>query len=335
MQHSSLDSHDLQLIHALQIDPRISWNILASILPSDPATLARRWARIEREGIAWISAVSGEATNGTGGLALVEFVCEPGAVLTTAAAAATDPAIFSIDLTAGRRDLIATLAAPDDAALAEYALERLGAIPGIRDVRTHVVTEVLRLGSDWTVQALTPAEQARVPAPRPPRAGSAKRLDPSFATRLRRLLATDGRASYVELGERLGVSAQRASDAIALLRRSGSLVLRTDVAAPYTNWPLAAWFFLEAPAATAARAAEAVAGMPEVQYASLATGPYNLIVATGARAKSELLRIESELERRLPGARIADRSVVLRVHKHLGRILDRSGRSTGVIVPMA
>lgn len=335
MQDTSLDDLDLHLIHALQIEPRVSWAALSGILAVDAVTLARRWDRIRDAGLAWTSTIQGVTSGSNDSVsALVEFVCEPGRVLEAADVAAADPEIFSIDLTAGQRDVLATLVAADDATLADYALERLGAIPGVRSVRTHLVHEVLRLGSDWSVQSLSPAQQARIPAPRPPRRGSAKHIDPALAKALRQRLGFDARASYTDLGRELGLSPQRVADAIARLRIDGDLVFRTDVAAPYSNWPLAAWFFIQAPASTLGSARDALAGMAQVQYATITSGPANLIVAASARTRPEVLQIEADLEHRLPRSRIADRSMVLRVHKHLGRLLDARGLAGPRVVPL-
>ncbi|WP_164863424.1 Lrp/AsnC family transcriptional regulator [Agromyces sp. LHK192] len=332
MQRSGLDDLDLQLIHALQLEPRAPWNVLAGVLGTDAVTLARRWARIETEGYAWITALGGSARIGAG--AIVEFSCEPGEVLRAADAAAAVPEIYSIDLTAGRRDFVATLVAADDDQLADFVLDRLGSVPGVRSIRTHVVNDVVRLGSDWTVQALSPGQRTLIPAPRPPRPGAARHIPADLARGIRLALSDDPRAAYAAVGTAVGISAQRAADAIALLRRTGDLVLRTDVAGPHSNWPLAAWYFVQVPAPSLVESAQALVDLPAVQYASITTGPGNLIVAAGARTKPEVLRIEAELERRMPGARIIDRSMVLRVHKHLGRLLDARGRSTGRSVPI-
>jgi DNA-binding Lrp family transcriptional regulator len=330
MSRSGLDDLDLQIIHGLQVEPRVTWNVLAGILDSDAVTLARRWGRIESEGLAWISAIGRGPGNGSA--ALVEFSCHPGDILGVAELAAAEPSIYSIDLTAGRMDLLATLIVEDDAALAEFALERLGAIPGVRSVRTHVLSGEVSYGSSWTVQALRREQVAAIPGPRAPRPGSAKVIAPALATRLRGLLEHNARASYSELADVLGISSQRVGDAMARLRRSGDLQLRTDVSGPASNWPVVAWFFIQASAATAGKAEQMLADLPAVQFAAIATGPFNLIVAAAARSKPQLLQIEAALERRLPQSRIVDRAMVLRVHKHLGRSISVAGRANGPAV---
>ncbi|MFE5408297.1 Lrp/AsnC family transcriptional regulator [Microbacterium sp. NPDC056569] len=332
MQETSLGDLDLQIIHALQIEPRVAWTALAPILGIDAVTLARRWERISSEGTAWLSAVRGAGEMPAA--ALVEFSCEPGSVLDVADAAALIPEIYSIDVTAGGRDLIATVVSRTDGDLAELLLGRLGRIHGVRTVRTDIVTDVVRLGSDWTVRALTPAQQDRIPAARPPRPGAAKSVPADLADAIRRALEPHARAPFRDIGERVGVSAQRAADAVALLRRTGRLVLRADGAAPFSNWPIAAWYFLQVPSAELASARRALASLPAVQYAAIATGASNMIVAAGARRKSEVVRFEMELAQRIPGIHVQDRSMVLRVHKHLGRLLEPSGRASGAVVPL-
>ena len=50
-----LSEADLELINALQIAPRVTWQDAGRILGVRPATLAARWERIESEGLAWIT----------------------------------------------------------------------------------------------------------------------------------------------------------------------------------------------------------------------------------------------------------------------------------------
>ncbi|WP_157416576.1 Lrp/AsnC family transcriptional regulator [Agromyces allii] len=333
MRASGLDDLDLQILHALQVEPRVPWTALAPILGSDPATLARRWARIERAGFAWLTTLPGSADESAA--AIIEFSCAPGQATRTAEELSLDPSVYSIDLTSGRRDLVATLVAPNDAELAEAVIERFGRLTGVRSVQSHIVNLTLRLGSNWTVRALSDAQVDRIPAPRPPRAGSARHVDPTVVEGMRRVLERDGRASYGTIAERLGISPQRAGDYLARLRQTDRLLIRADVSGPYSTWPIVSWFFIQAPTATIESSAAKLAEMPEVQFATVVTGPYNVIVAVSSKSRAEVVRREADLERSLPGARIVDRSMVLRVHKHLGRLISPEGFATGESIPLA
>ena len=327
-----LDELDLQIINALQIEPRVPWTALAKVIGTDAVTLARRWERISSRGLAWISAV--HEGNTPHCIALVEIQCESGLALKTAAEASLDPAIYSIDLTSGFRDIVMTLFARNEEDLAEYILVKLGTLPAVRLIRTHIVNVRVKTGEQWTLRALTARQMDQIPRYRPPRAGAAKVVPQETMSRVVVALERNARASNVELSEALGMSPQRVADAIATMRQQGNLDLRVDIAQPYSNWPTVLWYFIQAPSSSISAAHQTLAGMPEVQFACVCTGQWNLIVAMSARSGADAPRLEAELEKRLPNATIMDRSMVIRVFKHLGHLLDGAGRATGEFVSL-
>lgn len=50
-----LGEEDLRLINALQIGPRLSWNVLGQVLERHPTSLAARWRKLEESGVAWLA----------------------------------------------------------------------------------------------------------------------------------------------------------------------------------------------------------------------------------------------------------------------------------------
>lgn len=138
MQEIELDSVDRRLLHALQIEPRASWNVLAPVVGVDASTLARRWARLNDEGIAWIT---GHPMRGQ--LALIEIDCELTHLEAITNELRHDPCVYVLDFSSGSRDLLALVVLPDLPALSEYAVGRLGMLAGIRTIRTHLANEVL------------------------------------------------------------------------------------------------------------------------------------------------------------------------------------------------
>src|SRR5690606_4785018 len=46
---------DLAIVHALQVAPRASWQRIGAVIGLDPATAARRWARLEEQRVAWLT----------------------------------------------------------------------------------------------------------------------------------------------------------------------------------------------------------------------------------------------------------------------------------------
>ncbi|MDO5745566.1 MAG: Lrp/AsnC family transcriptional regulator [Micrococcaceae bacterium] len=332
MKNIELDGLDLQIINALQIEPRASWSSLAPVIGVDSLTLARRWERITAHGLAWPVAMLHDSRSASN--AIVEVQCHPGQVLDTARHASRDPAISSIDLTSGTRDIIMTLGARNDDELADYILTRLGKLPGVRSLRTYILNSTLKLGSKWTLRALSPAQAGRVPRFRPPRAAAAKVVPGTLASRLVGLLEQNLRSTNTELGQALGIGSQRVADAIATLRTEGILDLRVHLSQNYSNWPVVTWYFLQVPSISLLATDHAWLSMPEIQFAGVTFGQYNLIVALTAHSRADTLRLEAELEGRIHGARVVDRSAVIRVHKHIGHILDASGCATGEIVSL-
>jgi hypothetical protein len=56
MESVTVSETDLQLLHALQISPRVPWNVLGDVLGISSTTAARHWARLSGEGLAWVTA---------------------------------------------------------------------------------------------------------------------------------------------------------------------------------------------------------------------------------------------------------------------------------------
>ncbi|WP_433676973.1 Lrp/AsnC family transcriptional regulator [Microbacterium gorillae] len=331
MQDYVLDDLDQRLVHAVQVSPRAAWTTLAPIVGADAVTLARRWARMRERGIVYVTGYA----DGTAGLvALIEIDCSPGETLAVAETLARDPEPFTIDLTAGGRDILLTLAAPDAAALAEWTLERIRGIAGIRSMRTHLVSATVRDARDWRLRSLSAAEVAEVEATEPPPPSVPVRISYEQRRQLTAELAEDGRIGTTELARRMGMSPRRVRDMIAEMRSSGRLAIRVDIARDQTPWPIYAWYFLRVPAAMVARIGTQLGRLEEVRLVVNTVGEYNVIMAVWLRTLQDVSRLEAKIEERLPGVAIADRSVVLRTVKHLGHLLDRRGRVTGETIPI-
>lgn len=315
-----LDGIDSRLLHALQIEPRASWHALAPIVGVDAATLARRWERLRSDGVVW---AMGYAPPGQ--MALLELECEHGQLHAVSSALEADREAVVVDFTSGGRDILALVATADLASMSAYTVGRLGQVEGIRAVRTHLLNEILIEAASWRLRALTPAEVRLIPSPRPPRQRSAKRIPAELSAGILDELWRDARAPVATIAAHTGHSPQRVSDAIATLRARGELVLRTDIARTYSEWPVYAWYFIEAPARTIEVARKTITTIPEVRLAATAASRYNLILAVWLRRLTDINRLEIALTAAFEGARIADRSVVLQICKHMGRVIGLDG----------
>jgi hypothetical protein len=93
--------------------------------------------------------------------------------------------------------------------------------------------------------------------------------------------------------------------------------------------------FMQVPASSIDRLRSSLARVDEVRLAVLSASQYNLIMSVWLRNLTDINRLEGLLENSIQGTRIADRSLVIQIGKHLGRILDEDGRATGTSVPLA
>lgn len=330
MQENGLDDLDQRLIHAVQVSPRASWSALAPIVGADAATLSRRWARLTAEGIVY---VTGYGAGAHSMLVLIEIECTPGQTLAVAETLSRDPEAFTIDLTAGGRDILVSLAVTDSAAIATWTLERIRGVDGIRAMRTHLVSEIVRDARGWRLRALSASEVALAEKAER-RSPGAVRLSVEQRHAIAAELAYDGRVGTTALAARLGMAPRRVRDAIAEMRESGRLAIRVDVARHFTPWPIYAWYFLRVPAAMASRIGAQLGRIEEVRLVANTVGEYNVIMAVWLRTLQDVGRMEAIIEERLPGVSIADRSVVLRTTKHLGHMLNPDGRASGEVVPL-
>lgn len=221
-------------------------------------------------------------------------------------------------------------------AIWEVATNRIGALEGVRNTQTHLVTEVVREASDWRLRALTPQEVAAVPRPRPPRARAPRTVHPEVEAALRHCLTEDGRRPISHIAAEHGLSEQRVADELARMRADGFLRIRTDVARSVTGWPVYVWYFVRTAAKHIQQMRGLMARIPEARTALAVASQYKLVVAVWLREMTDVMRFEAALEAAVPSARIVDRSVVFRMSKHLGRLIDEQGAATlGFVHPTA
>lgn len=330
-QDLTLDSLDERLLHAVQVAPRAPWTTLAPVVGADPVTLSRRWKRLRDRGVVY---VTGYGWSRTSVLSLIEFECEPGYTLAVAEALVDDREAFTVELTAGGRDIMVSLLTEDTDHLARWTLERVRELDGVRRVRTHLVSQIVADAGGWQLRALSDDDRAEIRRRvREPQA-QMPRLTPEQQDGVLEALAVDGRASTAEIARQAGIPARRARETVAAMTARDHYVIRADVARAWTPWPVSVWYFLQVPADKVSRVGPLLTRIDEARLVVTATGEYNVIMAAWLRSLLDVNQLEAVLEERLAGVRIVDRSVVLRSVKHLGHIIGEDGCATGRTVAM-
>lgn len=332
VQGRSLDEVDRRMIHALQISPRARWAALAPVVGVDAVTLARRWERLSGEGVAWVAGLPGSAARGPA--AILEVEAQPGATPQIADALAADAESFTVDHTAGGRDLLVLVGAPDLTALGDYVIGRMRGLDGVRATRTHLLSSPFTDAGQWRLGALSPEEAAAVGRTVPAPGAARLRVDPQLEEALLTVLGRDGRATVATIARTLDVGQRRVRESLAALTARRRLEVRTEIARAYSGWPVHAWYFLRVPASLTERVGAALTRLGEVRLAVSTIGPYNLVLSVWMRTLADVQRLEVAIGKRVPDVSIADRSVVLRSLKKEGRVLDGHGHATGAFVPL-
>jgi DNA-binding Lrp family transcriptional regulator len=322
------DELDLAIVHALQIQPRVPWSRLGEVLDIDPVTAARRWARLERGGIAWVDGyLSPDRDDGV--YAQVEIDMGGHTREDTVDRLARDSRVLSLKQTSGSRDLLAIVGAADLDDLSRLVGSRMSRLPGIRTIRVHVITAAPFEGAQWRLANLNRAQREALTAPRENAPDEPLR---PVDRRLALTLGRDGRIPLRELAAAADTSPATARRRLKVLLGNRRLSLRCALARPLTGFPVSVICFASVPARHLDDTVAALRTLPELRMCSVTSGPNNLILDLWLRSLADMHALEAHLESRLSRyqLRIAERAIVLRTVKHVGRILDRSGRSIGV-----
>jgi DNA-binding Lrp family transcriptional regulator len=326
MQESAAPNEfDLSLVNALQLVPRATWTELSPILEADPTTLARRWKRLQENGLARVTAFPRPAVMARLNMAYVELSCRNGTVEEVASVLAEHPDTLTIQFIAGSHQLLLTVV--PGAGLADYLLNWVGGFPDVISYHVHVVTGMPYEAQHWQVGALSPAQRRRLRAlvpPVVPRPGSDHITE--LDQRVIDLLCDDGRVGYHDIAERLGIAPATAARRLNRLLREGILGLRCDIAREAMGWPVAAVLWGSAGADVLERAGDLGERIPEVRLCSTLAGPENTHLVVWLRTAADLVRVERRLLDEMPGLRIADRRVILRTFKFMGGIVDARQR---------
>lgn len=153
---------DLQLVDALQVNPRATWAEVGAALGVSAVTAARRWNRLEEQGLAWVNAAIGpERSMG----AVLEVRCAPSDTEDVARALARFPNIITVGATTGDFQVFAILLATDLQELMRTLARKFTPVKGAVRIR-HNIFRLLYGGVHWRQGVLSPGE-SRIMEPDP------------------------------------------------------------------------------------------------------------------------------------------------------------------------
>ncbi|MDV6266778.1 Lrp/AsnC family transcriptional regulator [Rhodococcus globerulus] len=324
-----LDEIDLRIVHAMQVQPRAPWALIGSVVGVDPVTAARRWRSLTDSGTAWIAAYP--AADAGSVLAFLDIRCEPRSRKRIVDQLVAHAHVMSVNVHSGGCAVMAEALFVGTDALARYVLDDLQLQDGVTDVVVHPVTRVFTEGSRWRLGTLEPSgvRTLRESGVAPPPLGRRHPLDRATVAVID-VLGRRPRVSVTELAHELEISTSTARRRLGRALSQHTL-LRCELARFATGRPIRVLFTARIPVLDAERAARILRARTEIRLVAAVAGSNNLFFAGWFRALPDLAALEADLAARAPTLEVVDRRVVLDTPKLMGHLLDRDGRSMGVV----
>lgn len=333
---SILTGLDLQIVRSLQLNPRVSFALMGSVLGVAEQTVARRYRRMVRDGVL---RVVGAVDPGALGLTdwIVRLRCRPDGADALAAALGRREDVSWLHVSAGGSELQFSLRSRSDAAREDLLL-RLPRSAPVLDVAPLMVLRRFLGGRDggWTAtDSLTTDQIERltaVPGGRSPSGGEPRARDPRGPAaldpadhRLLDALSLDGRSSVAALTAVSGLSAGRVARRLAALEAAEILYFDVDVSLDAIGAHSRATVWAVVEPRRLEQAGRELATHPEVPFCVALTGPHNLSLAVMAATHQELYEYVSTRFAQVEGVLTAEVSPTLRQVKQAGAIVT-SGR---------
>jgi DNA-binding Lrp family transcriptional regulator len=274
MTETELDSDDLRLIAALQLDPRASTDKIAAALALDPRRVRRRLGALFGTGIVSIAVTP--PRSGLQGVMLLRIRVLRGKIDVITSALARRDDIPFIDVSAGGDEIAAVLVA-DQTVRDRLVFRQLPATSAVTSVDAQTVMHVFSDSSDWRLDSLTADEIARLGRTGTfgyePAAGD--ELDGELAAALERA----PRASAAAIAQSLGRPESTVRRRLRDLLGRGGVVLQVFVDPRRLGLTVDAAVSMKVRPAELDAAGRALAAHPAVHGALATTGAHNLYAA--------------------------------------------------------
>ncbi|QCU77987.1 AsnC family transcriptional regulator [Citricoccus sp. SGAir0253] len=326
---ASLTEEDLQLVHALQIGPRLPWSTLGEVLGVHPTSLAERWRRLEDSGLAWITAHPVGQPDQMA-LSFHDVQCAPGLRREVAEAIMAIPDVFTIEECHRERDLMLTVIAPDPTELTGSVYPQLDRVPGLTRYESAFCTRLHRTGRDWHLDALSPDQRTALRAAAGPRQETARYVapPPSFGP-IVRALGQNARVTAAQIAEETGLHPATARRRLQKVLDSRMLAFRCDVSHHAAGYPVICQWFARLPAADHDAAAAALAPLGALRLCASTTGRTNFTFMMWLRSAADIMTVEQAASRQLPTLEIRESVIIASIAKRMGWHLHPDGARTG------
>ncbi|MDQ4503294.1 Lrp/AsnC family transcriptional regulator [Sinomonas sp. ASV322] len=318
MRHS-LDEKDRRIAAALVASPRISWRELGRVLDLSERTVIRRATTLYADGTLRATAVRNPAlVAGMVPIAL-RIGCRPTKIRQIAQALSQRGDTVWVDILASGNEISAVFFLDNPESRNNLLLRDLPATEAVESWTVHTLLRVFPTAFRWTAGLLTAHEYAELVPVHPatePAAYRAHSLDMALTDEL----VADGRASYVELADRVGTTPLTVRRRLEAMLDAQILRLATEVDLALLGAQAEALLWIAMPPATLNPVAEQLSGHPLVRFCAATTGPANLLVAVATADLDALYTFLTDTAGPLESARSIDITPLLASVKRTGLI---------------
>jgi DNA-binding Lrp family transcriptional regulator len=307
---------DLQILQALRLDARVPFAQIAEVLGVSDQTVARRYARMRAAGSLRVRALTDPGRLGRLEW-LVRIRCTPDSAGPLGTQLARHPDISWISRTSGGTELVCVTSAPGPAD--ELLLKALPRSARILDLTAHCLLHVFfgrGGGMAGRIDALTPAQVARLRPARQPSAGPDPISLDDTDRAIIAVLRVDGRAPITRLAAETGLPHATVQRRITRMRASGVLLFDIDTERERLGVRLRTLLWLTVAPAGLMPTGEALAAHPEVAFAAAVTGDRNLYASVATSGVPELTTYLTTRVAALPGVTFSESTLVLHTIKH-------------------
>jgi DNA-binding Lrp family transcriptional regulator len=320
------DALDRQIVHALQLAPRVPFRRVADVLGVSEQTVARRYRALVRSGAVRVVGVVDPAARGHAEW-VTRIRCRPDRVGPLADALVRRDDIAYAHVASGGSEITCVVRAPLSAAPESGLLGSLPRSASVLDVSIDLLLHPFPAEGPpgWTgygdlldadqVRRLTegaPPEPAGTPVP--PDADDGPLLD---------ALAADGRAALTDLATATGWSAGRVARRLEALERAGTIDFQVDMLPELLGHPLVATLWLRVAPEHLAQVGHEVASHPEVAFAAATSGRHNVFATVMSRGPQDLYRYLTDRVGCTPGIDASEVSIRARRLKQAASVISR------------
>lgn len=324
---SALDVVDHQVLHALGVNGRASFRLIAAVIGVSEQTAARRYRGLREAGV--VRVLMMPAPDPTDRGQLVRLEVQPQAVRAVADALAGRPDVSWLRLMNAGAEILFGVRARTRADRDSLLLDQLPRTGRVLRTTVYSVLHHFR----------TPGEADWAGFPDPLDAEQRRQLEvdvpdrPSMRTTVADQaiideLAIDGRATYARLAHVSGMSESAAARRLELLIRSGAMYSDVDIAPELLGYPAGATLYLEVAPSRVPGVGALLAAHRPTAFVAAVGGSANMIAAIRCRDVAEIYEYVTATLGQVDGVEHVEVSTVSRTIKHARSVADENRLTT-------